>query len=158
MMNCGDVFAAADALAAALAVTRPDREQVVFGAWERMESSRRQVARSVDLERGIFNHQAVLYSRSLHHRFGGYVCARGFSTADYLFFRTVLAAPDVHCTTLDRTLARIDVRGVSAGLQTTSQKHAIDHLFGRASRLKLIAVLAFHPVYHRVKRLFQGQR
>jgi glycosyltransferase involved in cell wall biosynthesis len=152
MMNCGDVFADEDALAAVLAATEPGVEQAVFGCWERIESEGRRVPCSPVLEHARFNHQAVLYSRSLHRRFGGYVDARGFSTADYLFFCTLLAAPDVRCRAIDRTIARIDVGGLSAGLQTTSQKYAIDHLFGRAGRMKLIAVLALHPAYHRLKR------
>ena len=156
MMNCGDVFADADALADALAAAKPDVEQVVFGAWERLESGNRRVPCVPALDRAYFNHQAVLYSRSLHHRFGEYVSARGFSTADYLFFCTLLAAPDVHRVVLPRTLACIDVRGLSAGLQTTSQKYAIDHLFGRASRIQLLAVLTLHPAYHRIKRWLRG--
>lgn len=156
MMNCGDVFADTDALAAALAVAQPGVEQVVFGAWERLEADERRVLCMPAPERAYFNHQAVLYSRSLHQRFGGYVSARGFSTADYLFFCSLLACPDVRRVVLQRTLACIDVRGVSAGLQTTSQKYAIDHLFGRATRMQLLAVLALHPAYHRLKRWFKG--
>lgn len=156
MMNCGDVFADDDALAAALAATQPGVEQAVFGAWERLESGGRRVACAPALHRAYFNHQAVLYSRSLHRRFGGYVSARGFSTADYLFFCTLLATPDVHCRVLERTLARIEVGGVSAGLQTMSQKYAIDYLFGRSGRFELLGVLALHPAYNRLKRWLRG--
>lgn len=156
MMNCGDVLAGDDALAAALAAAQPGAEQAVFGAWERLAGGGRRTLCLPAPERGFFNHQAVLYSRSLHRRFGGYVCAPGFSTADYLFFSTLLSCPDVLCRTVDSTLARIDVSGVSAGLQTTSQKYSIDHLFGRAGRMHLLAVLALHPTYHRIKRWFRG--
>jgi glycosyltransferase involved in cell wall biosynthesis len=156
MMNCGDVFAGDDALAAALAATRPGLEQMVFGAWERLgDDGRRRLCRPAP-DRRFFNHQAVLYSRSLHRRFGDYVCAAGFSTADYLFFSTVLSSPDVMRHTVDKTLACIDVGGTSSGLQTISQKYAIDHLFGRAGRLHLLAVLALHPAYNRIKRWLRG--
>jgi len=158
MMNSGDVFASDDALSSLLRVTRPGVQQVVFGAWERLGTGGRSTRCHPTPERGFFNHQAVLYSRSLHRRFGGYVCAPGFSTADYLFFNTVLAATDVVCRTTDATVARIDVSGISAGLQTTSQKYAIDHLFGRSGRMKLLAVLAFHPAYYGVKRWLRGAR
>jgi glycosyltransferase involved in cell wall biosynthesis len=156
MMNCGDVLAGEDALAAALAATRPGVEQMVFGAWERLGGDgRRRLCRPAP-DRRFFNHQAVLYSRSLHRRFGDYVCAPGFSTADYLFFSTVLSCPDVLRHTVDKTLARIDVGGMSSGLQTISQKYAIDHLFGRAGRMHLLAVLALHPAYNRIKRWLRG--
>jgi glycosyltransferase involved in cell wall biosynthesis len=156
MMNGGDEFATDDALAAAVGACVPDVQQVVFGAWERVIGGGRRLRCTPRPERRSFNHQAILYSRSLHQRFGDYVCTPGFSTADYLFFCSVLSAPDVVCRTVDDVLARIDVRGVSAGLQTMSQKHAIDLLFGRASRTKLLAVLALHPAYHRLKRLLKG--
>jgi len=158
MMNSGDVFASDDALSGLLRLTRPGVDQVVFGAWERLGTGGHCTRCHPTPERGFFNHQAVLYSRSLHRRFGDYVCAPGFSTADYLFFNTVLAAPDVVCRTTDATVARIDVSGVSAGLQTVSQKYAIDHLFGRSGRMKLLAVLALHPAYHGVKRWLRGAR
>jgi len=158
MMNSGDVFAADDALSGLLRPARPGVEQVVFGGWERLGSGGHCTRCRPAPERGFFNHQSVLYSRSLHRRFGGYVCAPGFSTADYLFFSTVLAATDVECRTTDATIARIDVSGVSAGLQTTSQKYAIDHLFGRSGRMKLLAVLALHPAYYSVKSWLRGAR
>jgi glycosyltransferase involved in cell wall biosynthesis len=156
MMNCGDVFASEDALAAALAVTRPGVDQVVFAAWERLGGDGHRRLCHPEPDRCFFNHQAVLYSRSLHRRFGGYVCAPGLSTADYLFFSTVLSCPDVLRHTVDSTLARIDVRGMSSGLQTMSQKYAIDHLFGRVGRMHLLAVLALHPAYSRIKRWLRG--
>lgn len=158
MMNCGDCFAADNALASALAATQPGVEQLVFGAWERLgDGGMRRLCRPAP-ERAVFNHQAVLYSRSLHRRFGNYVSAPGFSTADYLFFSSVLSAAAVRRCTVDKVLALVDVSGVSAGLQTTSQKLAIDHLFGRAGRVKLIGVFALHPAYHRVKRWLLGAR
>jgi glycosyltransferase involved in cell wall biosynthesis len=156
MMNCGDVFAGEEALDAAVVAAPPGVGQVIFGGWERLlgEGHGRLCRPAPD--RRFFNHQAVLYSRSLHRRFGDYACAPGFSTADYLFFSTVLSCPEVHCHTVDSTLARIDVSGVSSGLQTVSQKYAIDHLFGRAGRIRLLSVLALHPVYNRVKRWVRG--
>jgi glycosyltransferase involved in cell wall biosynthesis len=156
MMNCGDVFAGEDALAAALAATRPGVDQMVFGAWERLGGDGRRRLCHPAPQRCFFNHQAVLYSRSLHRRFGDYVCAPGFSSADYLFFSTVLSCPDVPRHTIASTLACIDVSGKSSGLQTISQTHAIDHLFGRASRMRLLAVLALHPAYNRIKRWLRG--
>ena len=156
MMNCGDRFAAADALSCAAAATRPGVEQAVFGAWERSNGHDRRTRCVPVLPTAYFNHQSVLYSRSLHTRFGAYVDTPGFSAADYLFFSTLLCSTSVECRSLDETIAVIDIGGVSAGLQTISQKMAIDHLFGRAGRMRMLAVLALHPAYHRIKRLLRG--
>jgi hypothetical protein len=113
---------------------------------------------SPDLASGRFNHQAVVYSRAIHRWHGEYLSIPGLSTADYLFFATLLDSPDVACRTSDALLAVIDVDGVSAGLQTFSQKHAADYLTGRTSRLRLAAVLLLHPLYSTLKRRLRGRR
>lgn len=158
MMNCGDVFASADALSCIAQATVAGVEQAVFGAWERLDERGRRTPRQPSLTAAHFNHQAVLYSRSLHSSFGGYVNVPGFSTADYLFFCTLLGSHSVACLALDTAIAIVDVGGVSAGLQTMSQKVAIDHLFGRASRMKMLAVLGLHPAYHCAKRALRRLR
>ena len=157
-MNCGDTFASVGALSAAARSLTADDEQIVFGAWDRRDAGGAIEHRRPSLDAGLFNHQSVLYRRSLHDRFGPYVSVRGFTTADYLFFMTIVASGSVACTCTDTTLAVIDVDGVSAGPQTLSQKIAIDFLLGRASRAKLLAVLAGHPTYRRAKALLRRLR
>ncbi|MEO7338088.1 MAG: glycosyltransferase family 2 protein [Caldimonas sp.] len=157
-MNCGDTFAGTDALGAAVRALLPGEEQAVFGAWERVEAGGARHPRRPSLERGLFNHQAILYSRSLHDRFGGYVAVAGFSTADYFFFMTIVMSRSVRCTCIDAPIAVIDVSGVSAGPQTLSQKFAIDFLLGRANRAQLLMVLIGHPSYRRAKALLKRLR
>ena len=157
-MNCGDTFAGSGVLSAAAQGLHGGAEQVLFAGWERDEGAGRRVRRRASLERGLFNHQAVIYSRSLHRRFGGYVNVHAFTTADYLFFMTLVDSGSVLCRCTDIALAVIDVEGVSAGSQTLSQKVAIDFLLGRASRAKLLMVLAAHPTYRRAKALLRRLR
>ena len=154
-MNCGDTFAGPSSLSTAARALVPGTPQVVFGAWQRKDASGRLTLCRPSPAGGLFNHQSVLYSRALHNRFGSYVSARGFTTADYLFFMTLLASDSVTWRCIDETIAVIDVGGISAGLQTFSQKHAINYLFGRSSRLKLVLVLALHPVYFALKRVLR---
>jgi len=154
-MNCGDTFAGTGSLSAAARALEPGTPQVVFGAWQRKDEGGRLTLCCPSPAGGLFNHQSVLYSRALHNRFGSYVSARGFTTADYLFFMTLLASDSVTWRCIDETIAVIDVGGISAGLQTFSQKHAINYLFGRSSRLKLVLVLALHPVYFALKRVLR---
>jgi glycosyltransferase involved in cell wall biosynthesis len=152
-MNSGDMFASVDALSAAAGSLRRGSEQVVFGAWVRREAEGRETQCLPSLSDGFFNHQAILYSRSIHSWHGDYVAVPGLSTADYLYFTTLLASGTVESKTIDAVIASIDVAGTSAGLQTFSQKHAIDYLCGRTSRLKLLLVLLLHPLYFRLKQL-----
>ena len=157
-MNCGDVFAGTGALSSAARTLVAGTEQVVFGAWQRREADGRIVDRKPSLAAGLFNHQAIVYSRSIHQRFGPYLAIPGLTTADYLFFASVIASGTVPCRCIDDALAVIDVSGVSAGPQTLSQKLAIDFLVGRASRAKLLLVLAAHPTYRRAKALLRRLR
>ena len=155
-MNCGDVFASSDAISSAMKVATYDSEQAIFGAWIRDEArGRDQATCRPDLEAGFFNHQAIVYSRTIHDWHGAYVCVPGLTTSDYLFFRTLIASERVALRCIDAPLARIDTGGISSGLQTFSQKHAIDFLCGSSGRLKLLAILAFHPAYNRIKRLLR---
>ena len=154
-MNCGDVFEGPDALSKAMALASTGTEEVIFGGWVRVQADGAQRPCVPSLPAGLFNHQAVVYSRSIHSWHGDYVSVRGLTTADYLFFATLMVSGTVGLKTIDEPIARIDVGGVSAGLQTFSQKHAIEYLCGRTSRWKLILVLALHPAYHALKRLWR---
>lgn len=157
-MNCGDVFASPTAVSAVMADVAGGREQVVFARWARRVQGKPDLACTPDLAAGFFNHQAVVYSRAIHRWHGDYLSVPGLSTADYLFFATLLDSPAVQCRTSDTLLAVIDVDGLSSGLQTFSQKHAADYLVGRTSRLKLAAVLLLHPLYSMLKRWLRGRR
>ncbi len=157
-MNCGDVFATATAVSAVMADVKGGGEQVVFARWARRVAGRPDLVCAPDLASGRFNHQAIVYSRAIHRWHGDYLSVPGLSTADYLFFATLLDSPEVAHRTSDALLAIIDVDGVSAGRQTFSQKYAADYLVGRTSRLRLAAVLLLHPAYSALKRWLRGRR
>jgi len=129
---------------------------VLFGRWIRQNGNIMTPRRPV-LGKGIFHHQAVIYSRNIHAWHGGYANIKGFTAADYLFFAALFASSRVACRTIDTELAVVDINGISAGLQTLSQKFAIDYICGRVTRLQLLMVLAAHPAYYRIKS-FLGLR
>lgn len=157
-MNCGDTFASPAVLSEALRAARGGNVPLIFGGWDRLDVGGHRTPCHASLLAGLFNHQAVLYSRSLHQRFGQYANVRGFTTADYLFFMTIVASGSVPYAELDKTLAVVDISGVSAGPQTLSQKVAVDFLLGRASRSRLLMVLAGHPLYRRIKAAWRRLR
>lgn len=157
-MNCGDVFASTDAASSAMKFVRPGVEQILFGCWQRRISDESLLHCQPIPEKGLFNHQAIIYSRSIHAWHGGYVNVKGLTTADYLFFVTLFGSTKVACSYIDTTLAIIDVNGLSAGPQTLSQKYAIDFICGRASKMRLLLVLLVHPIYRQMKALFRWMR
>jgi glycosyltransferase involved in cell wall biosynthesis len=157
-MNCGDEFVCPGALASAMAFASPSRLEALFGGWLRRRADGRHESRTPRLSEGIFNHQAVIYSRALHQLYGPYAVTPGFTTADYLFFSQLIASGAVVIKAIDVPIALIDVHGMSAGPQTLSQKVAIDFLHGRSGRGLLIAVLALHPLLLRMRRLLGANK
>lgn len=152
-MNCGDAFASADAVSSAMRFIQPGGDQMLFGHWLRRTGDNSLTPCRPVIEKGLFNHQAVIYSRRIHAWHGGYVNVKGLTTADYLFFATLFDSTAVTCRVIETTIAIIDVNGLSAGPQTLSQKYAIDFICGRVSKARLLMVLAAHPVYRQAKAL-----
>jgi glycosyltransferase involved in cell wall biosynthesis len=152
-MNCGDVFASSDAASSAMQFIQPGCEQILFGQWLRSEGDASMKLCSPVIEKGFFNHQAVIYSRSIHSWHGEYVNVKGLTTADYLFFVTLFNSTAVKCKLINTTIAIIDVNGLSAGPQTLSQKTSIDFLCGRVGKFRLLIVLVIHPIYRQIKLL-----
>lgn len=152
-MNCGDVFASSNAVSSAMKFVESAGEQILFGQWLRLASDNSVTPRKPVIEKGLFNHQAVIYSRSIHAWNGGYVSVKGLTAADYLFFATLFNSPRVNCRIIETTIAIIDISGQSAGLQTVSQKFAIDFICGRINKMQLLMVLIAHPLYWEIKSL-----
>lgn len=157
-MNCGDIFASTDAASSAMKFVQSGFDQVIFGCWIRRVSSESLLHCRPMLAQGIFNHQSVIYSRSIHAWHGNYINVKGLTTADYLFFVTLIESSAVTCKTIDTTLASIDVNGLSSGPQTLSQKYAIDFICGRVSKVQLLMVLLLHPLYLRAKAILRWAR
>lgn len=155
-MNAGDTFVDNESLfhLASIINTEASKEQVVYGGWLTRTNKGATVSKVPDLCRGLFNHQATLYSRSIHAWHGEYICARGLSAADFLFFRTLQASNRVTFHTTERIVAVIDPFGTSAGLQTYLQRELVDILCGYTGRYVGAGKIVIHPSYNRLKRLF----
>jgi len=157
-MNCGDVFFGNNSLSSMMALIAGGSAQVVCGNWVRRSNRDPDVLCQPDLERGLFNHQAIVYSRSLHAIHGLYANVRGLTTADYLFFATLRSSPTTTWRLIDTAVAIVDITGISAGSQTLSQKYAIDYLCGRVSKAHMLMVLMAHPLYSWLKRSLKRLR
>lgn len=156
-MNCGDRFSGNDVISSVMRFVEPEGDQILFGSWLRRIDNRSSVHCHPVLTKGLFNHQAVIYSRRIHAWHGGYVNVKGLTAADYLFFATLFDSTAVTCRVIEPTIAVIDVNGLSAGLQTLSQKFAIDFICGRVGKIRLLMVLFFHPLY-RLGKVLLGLR
>lgn len=154
-MNCGDIFISDASISSVAKYINREVEQVIFSGWVRQDEGRIVRRCNPDLSKGLFNHQAILYSKSVHAWAGRYVQVNGLTTADYLFFATLVRSGKVACQVLDVSTALIDINGVSAGSQTLAQKYAVDYLFGSISKYKLIYIFIFHGVYRFIRKFLR---
>lgn len=156
-MNAGDIFSDSQALVRLAGQIDGSQECVVFGAWTVKRRQGPALQRCPDLLRGLFNHQATLYSRSIHAWHGDYACISGLTAADYLFFRTLQSSKRVSFRICQQTIAEIDPFGVSAGLQTYLQRVLVDVLCGHEGRYTGALKIVIHPIYHWIKRTLMRQ-
>jgi glycosyltransferase involved in cell wall biosynthesis len=146
-MNAGDVFDSPDVLRKAAAAGDAD---VVYGDFA-YSSGPRKGRVTADVELGVFNHQCMLYRKSLHYTFGKYCDIKGLTAADYLFFMRLRASGQVSFRKLDLVFSVVDPYGMSSGLQTFLQVNLIDCLLGRRGRYATALRIAVHPLYHLVR-------
>lgn len=144
-MNAGDVFAGADALSSAVAVTAPGVD-VVYSDWIYREDS--SVAKA-DFNRMNVRHQSVLYRKSLHEVFGLYVVVRGVTISDFVFFLSISNQRWAYCT---HPISVCDKTGASGKPAHFYQRMAAELMFGRRSRFAVAAILLLHPLYRFLKR------
>lgn len=147
-LNAGDVLASPQVIGMA---ARGADADVVYGDFE-YSSGPRKGRVVADVDRGIFNHQCVLYRKSLHEAYGGYCAVKGFTAADYLFFMQLRATERVTFRKLDFVFSVVDPYGMSSGLQTFLQVNLVDCLLGRRSRYATAFRIAVHPLYHFVRK------
>lgn len=153
-MNSGDVFVDNSSLKKLVEYAGESSESVVFGGWAVDSGAGSERLRYPDLSNGLFNHQATLYSRSIHSWHGGYACVPGLTAADYLFFRSLQASRAVSFRVCPDPISRIDPYGVSSGLQTYLQRVLVDMLCGYEGRYSGALKVIMHPLYNRIKRFW----
>lgn len=155
-MNCGDVFYDESSLQKLVNAIDVDDVKIVLGGWVR-KSGVYQKTMQPDLIRGVFNHQAILYSKYLHIKFGPYLNRANFIVADYEFFTRVLGGRKINTRTVSEPVAVIDVFGVSLTEHNFSQKTFIDFVNGDINKFQLLIYLSLHPLYFFIKRFLRGR-
>jgi glycosyltransferase involved in cell wall biosynthesis len=93
------------------------------------------------------NHQAVIYRRALHDRYGLYLVARGVTISDYLFFSSLEAQ---HFRKTPTIIAIYDATGVSNSRRATEQRFIVDYLMNGMSRLKFVAYFLLYDAYRKI--------
>jgi glycosyltransferase involved in cell wall biosynthesis len=99
-----------------------------------------------------FIHQSIIYKTKVHLKLGKYLVAPEVTISDYLFF---MQSSGYIWEKVPNPISIIDTTGVSSNLRSYLQKNAVDLIFGRINRIESIILIALHPVYHKVKKLFK---
>lgn len=146
-LNAGDVLAAKDVLSRAAAAADAD---ILYGDFAYAEGPRKGRV-PADVDKGVFNHQCILYRRSLHATFGRYFSVQGLTAADYLFFMHLRASGRASFRKLDLVFSIVDPHGMSSGLQTFLQVNLVDALLGRRGRYATAFRIAVHPLFNFVR-------
>jgi glycosyltransferase involved in cell wall biosynthesis len=153
-MNCGDVFYDSKSLQNLVAGITKNNSAIAFGGWARRDPSGTRFIKP-DLQGRRLNHQAILYRKDLHVKFGPYINRSKFLVADYEFFTRLMADSSISFAIINEPVAIIDTCGASANENNFTQKTFIDFIDGRLNKVQLLLYLAFHPLYILIKKLLR---
>jgi hypothetical protein len=154
-LNSGDVLHSDCSLADASAFieSQSTPSDIYFFGWSHIHSLKLFKPNSDPF---YFNHQSVVYHHQLHLAFGRYLAIPGFTAADYLFFSSILYSTTCLASFSNIPIAAVDaLQGASVNLNTRLYVACIRFLFRRSSRMSLLFVGLFHPLFRLLLSYFQ---
>ncbi|MCH4099742.1 MAG: glycosyltransferase [Prevotella sp.] len=86
MMNAGDVFANNNVLEDIFKTDIPSNISCIYSDIYMYDKKGRKYVCPLDFSNGGMIHQAMIYKKSLHERFGPYIVTKPIIISDYLFF------------------------------------------------------------------------
>ena len=89
-----------------------------------------------DHEKYVFNHQGVVYQKSLHREFGPYIVAKGMTISDIVFFSQIDQKSFLKA---DEPIAIYDTTGISNSKTSMGQKFVVDYLMREMPAYRLLA-------------------
>ena len=107
---------------------------------------------SCNIDKNIINHQAIIYKKNLHEKFGLYHVKPGFSAADYFFFQLL---KDQKWMKTISVISFFKEGGVSSSIDHFKQKIAIDILFNNINKYYGALIIMFHELYYRIKKVLK---
>lgn len=110
MMNAGDVFADANVLRNVFNRKIADNITFLYGDTLHISPDGAQIRRRNNINKGLINHQASIYRRSLHLEHGLYIVTDKIIISDYLFF---IRIPIEQFLYLDMPISINDENGIS---------------------------------------------
>lgn len=100
-------------------------------------------------EKGILLHQAVIYKRDRHYRYGFYDVTDKYIISDYMFFMRFKSEEVVKSSVI---IAQNGLPGVSGKLWSSKQKRCCDFIYNKISVIQLIKGLVRDSLYSLFER------
>ena len=136
-MNCGDTFVNETTLASIMNSNIRNNIKFIYGDYLQKNGTDKYIRHTTSFEKGILNHQSVIYKKELHHEHGMYIVTPKIIVSDYLFF---LRIPAKEVLKIDLPIAIYDDNGISNhGNWSIIGKYSADLVFRRITLLQFIS-------------------
>jgi glycosyltransferase involved in cell wall biosynthesis len=151
-MNAGDLFSAKDVVARIFSEPGNYRHSDFIYSDTLFRGRSGVRLYRCDIAKRLVIHQSIIYRKELHAMSGDYLVARNLTISDYLFFMINI---DKRWFKFGTPICTYFPYGVSSGLATFRQKVAVDVMLGFTGRFRGALLLAAHPVYAALRKLFR---
>ncbi len=152
-MNAGDCFADPGVLKRVFSNPIPDDKSFLYSdAWLKYEN--RLVPHITSIDEGVVLHQACLYKKELHSRYGYYNEFKPIVISDYLFFCNVPLK--LFYKIENEKIAIYDMTGISTQKWNYQQKLCADVIFSRKTMSHLIVKILFGNIVNLVPAKIRG--
>lgn len=143
MMNAGDEFTDAAVLSKVFNRHLPDNISFVYSdAW--LEDGNKRRLHITSIKEGVVLHQASIYRKSLHDRFGLYIVTHPIIISDYLFFCHI---PEQEYLKIDDVIIAVfKLGGISSERWCFNQKLCADVIFNKITMGHAIIKYLFNPI------------
>jgi glycosyltransferase involved in cell wall biosynthesis len=131
MMNAGDIFADNQILEKVYSKKYDKYIKFLYGDYLHRMSNGSLIRRFTSYEKGILNHQSIIYKKELHNEHGMYIVTDRLIISDYLFF---IRIPSINVLKLEFPISIYDSHGVSnKGSWAFMQASCANYVFRRKS-------------------------
>lgn len=152
-MNAGDSFAENNTLKNIYNIYNYENINLIFGDTIMLKNGVIIDYKKFNEKKGLFIHQSVFYRKKLHNKYGKYIVNKYFTASDYYFISNCIIYEKLLYHNI--FISKYDTGGLSNNPKTLYQKVFFDYISGRFSYWYLLFVLAFYPIYSRMKKIIK---
>lgn len=149
-VNSGDTFFDCNSLSNLREELCSDNS-IIYSDTVVVNGEQRRIAKA-DFRKFKFIHQSIIYKKEVHNKYGNYLVDRGLTISDYIFFTQLI---DEKAVKVEDQIAIFYEDGISSNSKSVYDKVSYDYMSGRVSKLFLINILLFYPIYRKLKQILR---